>query len=243
MLDPTPDAFRALARSSPWRWRRLHLTWRHPYFGDVEAWVERPGRLRVRQGADIVTIEDGPGSNASGYVAPPPPASYAATYPWRAVPPQEVEPRYRPDGLVAERPWWVEDERLEVRYGDPMWQTYTWVAMLDPVELSHHVDVEDVRETEVQGRRTWRAVARPLPGYQPVCGCCALLLSEISERDERGDDYRPPEGVTYPDAYAVALDVETAVVVGIEPIGGSGIDGYPWTTTIHGTGDPRPARP
>ena len=55
--------------------------------------------------------------------------------------PHEVSPSLRPDGLVAERP-----ENGLIDYDDPMWGNYQWVAMLDPVELSHHVQVEGPRE-------------------------------------------------------------------------------------------------
>jgi hypothetical protein len=43
-VERTEDSFRALARSSPWRWTTLHFAHRAG-FGEVEAWVKRPGRL------------------------------------------------------------------------------------------------------------------------------------------------------------------------------------------------------
>src|SRR4051812_38439267 len=99
----------ALARSSPWLWRTLHFTHRSGHLGEVEAWLRRPGRLMVRT-AD--------GTEHRVYEAP------------RPVAPEDVEPFRRPDGLVAERP-----DGAEIDYDDPMWQSYSWVAMLDPVEL------------------------------------------------------------------------------------------------------------
>jgi hypothetical protein len=135
--------------------------------------------------------------------------------------PHEVAPERRPDGLVAVRP---SDD--EVAYDDPMWQSYDWVAMLDPVELSHHTTVDGLRDHERDGRRTWSARMRAAEGYEPRCGCCALLWSFISDRDEeadedRRDEWRPRPGVVYPDAYDVALDVQTAVVVDLHPLGGN----------------------
>jgi hypothetical protein len=116
-VDLTDDSFRALARSSPWRWRSLHLVHRGRA-GEAEARLTRPG-------------DDWD---------PPP---------------------LRPDGLVAERWDTGYDEDLIV--GD-----YRWVAMLDPLELSHHVELADLRVTERHGRPTWwarvgpRGVRRPL---------------------------------------------------------------------------------
>ena len=46
-MTVTVDAFQALARSSPWRWRTLHFRHRSGS-EEVEAWLRRPGRLLVR---------------------------------------------------------------------------------------------------------------------------------------------------------------------------------------------------
>ncbi len=106
-----------------------------------------------------------------------------------------------------------------------MWQSYSWVAMLDPVEHSHHVDVADVREEDVHGRPAWRAILTALRGYAPRCGgnCCELLWSEAGLlADFGGDPSGVPErwrGRSYPDAYDVALDVQTGVVVRCHPVG------------------------
>ena len=63
-----------------------------------------------------------------------------------------------PDGLVAARP-----SSWEVSYDAPIYLDYRWVAMLDPYELSHHVDVANLREEDVHDRRTWRADLHALP--------------------------------------------------------------------------------
>lgn len=219
-MQPTADDFRALARSSPWRWTTLHFT-RHMAPGQVEAWVRRPGQLLVRQAA-------APDQYVSG--VPYALSSVHGTLREEAGLPEPPGPAFRPDGLVAERP-----EGYAFEHGDPMWENYTWTAMLDPDELSHHVDVEDVRAGEVRGRETWSARLRPVDGYDPRCGCCPLLWSEISVRDEYA---REPERLAqfaaegYPDAYDVALDLQTGVVVSLAPVGG-GREDHAFTLEIH----------
>ena len=94
-----------------------------------------------------------------------------------------------------------------------MWGNYRWVAALDPVELSHDVDVVDLRVDEVCGRPAWRADLRARRGYDPRCGgnCCELIWSEagrVCEVDDPADAYHPP-GYDYPDHYDVAIDVQT----------------------------------
>ena len=209
-MEPTEDTFRALARSSPWRWRTLHLVRRDGDGQTAEVWVDRPHRMRVlaegrehwvAEGLDagagrvVLTATSGRGPHPP--VEPPPPV-------WGG----DVDPVRRPDGLVAVRP-----DGFPVWYGDPMWSNYSWVAMLDPVELSHHTDVSDVRAEDREGRLVWRAVVRPLAGYDPWCGCCPLLFSLHSQRAEHGDEWAPSPGERYPTAYDVALDVGTGVVV------------------------------
>ena len=110
---------------------------------------------------------------------------------------------------MAERP-----SDWDLDYDDPMWGNYSWVAMLDPVELSHHVVVSRLREELVGGRPAWRADLVPERGYAPRCGgnCCELLYSEVGrvcEVDDPADAYIGP-GADYPDHYDVALDVECA---------------------------------
>lgn len=185
----------------------------------MEAWVRRPGRLLVRKPGrpdDHVTglpyttgtmwVSDDPG------FVPPPERDHRV--------PQDVRPEMRPDGLVAERP-----SDLDVGYDDPMWGTFSWVAMLDPVELSHHVAVSRLREDQVDDRAVWRADLVPEKGYSPRCGgnCCELLYSEVGrvcEMDDPADAYVDP-GADYPDHHDVALDVQTGVVVRCLPVGGA----------------------
>ncbi|WP_114907976.1 hypothetical protein [Ornithinimicrobium murale] len=264
---PGPDDFRALARSSPWRFGTLHLTHR-PSGGTageeepVEAWLRRPGHLEVLAGGErhvetgvpytrsALYLEEpraglrrrlserlrgrsarlrgrsarlrGRSARLRGWSAVPGLAPREVSVDPAVVPPQSVEPVRRSDGLVLERPSGVD-------YDDPMWQNYRWVAMLDPVELSHGVDLGEVHARERLGRPTWTATCRPLPassedfgdGYDPRCSCCALLFGAVSQALEfpAGDPLAPvPEEVAgYPSAYWVSLDVETGIVVDVEP--------------------------
>jgi hypothetical protein len=220
-VRPTPDTFRALARSSPWLWRTLHFKHRDDR-GEVEAWVRRPGELLVRQPGEADEYVSGLPYTYSSVIA-----SDGGVVPdvTPHLVPQEVVPVLRPDGLVAERP------SSRVDYDDPMWQSYSWVAMLDPVELSHHVRVDGLREEEVAGRPAWRGFVVAEPGYAPRCGgnCCELLYSEAGLMSDFDDPSEVPEGWRgrrYPDGYDVALDVQTGVVVRCHPVGGD-VDA-PW---------------
>ena len=98
------DAFHALARSSPWRWRSLHFTSRsddsprrrgHGSSGPA-------GCAPRAQGEEDRVEQFGPRpsmthyfSDDPGFVPPPP-----RTPRWA----MDVVPTYRPDGLVADRP-------------------------------------------------------------------------------------------------------------------------------------------
>jgi hypothetical protein len=220
-MQPTIDSWRALARSSPWRWHSLHLT-RHESGRSVEAWVRRPGELLVRpEGGREEYVTGAPYSTAVLRSATD------ARAPMRRPEPGVV---MRPDGLVAHRPV---DWHLE--HGDPMWENYTWPAMLDPEELSHDVAVSDVRRDDRAGRETWWARLVPERGYEPRCGCCPLLWSEVAVQAEYGDESGrlaqfAAEG--YPEAHDVALDAQTGVVVVLEPVGASR-DGLAFTVDVH----------
>ncbi|MGA8245493.1 MAG: hypothetical protein WB797_01165 [Nocardioides sp.] len=221
-MQPTVDDFRALARSSPWRWTTLHFRHRSGFGGTCEAWVRRPGRLLVRRPTGEEHYVSGvPYSISRVMVARSP--EWVETVERR---PEPEEPVLRPDGLVASRPadWYLE-------HSDPMWGSYSWPAMLDPDELSHHVEVSDLRVVEVAGRPAWRADLRAQLGYLPRCGgnCCDLILSEAGLRADFPEPDDVPEslrGRIYPDHYDVALDVQTGVVVRCLPVGGA--EGASW---------------
>lgn len=237
MRAPNEDEFRALARSSPWLFTTLHFT-RHRHDstanggGRTDAWLSRPGRL-------VVVGEDDRRHVVTG-------VPYTRAYltrdgsrqEWTPSPPQRREPVRRPDGLVAERP-----SSFEVDYDDPMWGSYDWVAMLDPVELSTATHVTDLAETTRRGRRTWWAQVVASDGYRPRCSCCPLLLGEASEQilaEARGPSATGnAPGLRHPDAWLVGLDVVTGVVVSLEPIGGSG-PLLSFTVEIHAVDEPMP---
>ncbi|MEP9363622.1 hypothetical protein ABLE68_11705 [Nocardioides sp. CN2-186] len=122
----------------------------------------------------------------------------------------------RPGGSPT-RPW------VPASGGDGLyWENYSWLAMLDPVELSHDVALARLREDEVAGRPVWRADVTALPGYDPRCSCCALIWCEIADVYEWGDTPGwTPLTDAYPDHYDVALDVQTGIVVRCLPVGGS----------------------
>lgn len=210
---PDADAFRALARSSPWRWTTLRFTVRwpgHPWRTEpVRAWLRRPDRLRVETlDGELLQVVHERGTQAALFG---PGGGRTVTYPWPADGPAPV---WRPDGLVAVRP-----ERLS--YDAPMYQSYDWVAMLDPVELadgrapetgevagSPGLEVETVTEVEHGGRPAWEALVRTTPHYEPRCGCCPLLRSPEVDEQEYGGARGP-----YPEVQRVRLDVQTGVCV------------------------------
>ncbi|MFE7224904.1 hypothetical protein ACFU7D_08985 [Nocardioides sp. NPDC057577] len=201
----TEDTFRALARSSPWRFSALHFTWRTRDDGDVECWLRRPGWLRVRDAAGDRVVRG-------------------------EAPVVDPEPVLRADGLVESRP-----RACTHDIDDPMWNNYLFVSMLDPEELSVDVALSDLRSEPRAGRETWWARAAPGEEYEPRCGCCPLLWSRVTDWFEYGDGapgWEPQAGTVYPEAYDIALDVATGIVVQLSPVGGSRPD-HGFETTIH----------
>lgn len=106
-----------------------------------------------------------------------------------------------------------------VRPLEPYATNYEWSAMLDPYELGEGVTISDVRDEEVFGRPVVAFVARATLGYDPVCSCCPLVFSEVSERLEYGDDWRARPG-ELPDGVEIALDVGVGIVVSSRQRGG-----------------------
>ncbi|MBO1754639.1 hypothetical protein [Allobranchiibius sp. CTAmp26] len=204
---PREEDFRALARSSPWRFQTLHFTHRSSPSDDdggVEAWLDRPSQCVTVRSKGVVGVAGGvPYSGSAGTDRP------------------LGVPEFRADGLVARRPpaWHL------VR-GDPMWRDYRWTAMLDPDELDHGVQIRDVAAAVRLGRETWSATCVPLVGagedwvggYDPRCGCCPLLDSRASRLVEYGPDHPITGADGIPTTYRVQLDVQTAVVVRIDAL-------------------------
>ncbi|MHB1713097.1 MAG: hypothetical protein ACYCV7_17205, partial [Acidimicrobiales bacterium] len=227
-MELTAERFRALARSSPWRWRTLRFTvsWQgHPSVSattPVRGWLARPDALRVEtlDGTLLVASDKPPrpGSHAmlttrGGRVLRDPPPAI------------EVAPVSDAGGLVVERP-------ADARYDDPMYQSYQWVAMLDPVELADGADpllpygtavdppviLDELVEVDHGGRPAWQARCRPSATYCPRCSCCPLLASPQSDAlDSPG----MPAGFVFAEAHRVRLDPQTGVCVASEELGGT----------------------
>ena len=216
-VAPTAGDFRALAQSSPWRFTTLHFTHRGKRRsgpgadGIVEAWLDRRAhRVTVRSPRGVEIAEGVP---------------YGVSGIGSSTPRRRDEPSLRPDGLVAERPgdWYL-------HHGDPMWRDYQWTAMLDPAELSHGVQIDDVTATTLRGRPTWSATCRPIMGvgedweggYEPRCGCCPLLDSAASRLPEYGPTDPTVLAPDVPTTYLVHLDVQTGIAVQIDAVDGYG---------------------
>jgi hypothetical protein len=109
---------------------------------------------------------------------------------------------------------------------DPMWQDYRWVAELQPRELAGGVDgaagaplvVDGLREVEHAGRTAWEALVVPTDAYEPRCGCCPLLRSRRVDELEWGT---AADGVEYPTAHLVRLDLRTGICVWAEALDGT----------------------
>ncbi|MCW2614370.1 MAG: uncharacterized protein JWN08_1364 [Frankiales bacterium] len=204
-MDPTPERFRRLARSAPYRWRALLLegTW-GPFVEAVRVHVERPDRVRVERLDGALLHEARQGSVTGGMWL----TSDGSHDP--CVPPPPPVPELDEDGLVtaAREPWNVGPEV-------PMWQDYRFVAVLDPYELSDAVDVLEVRAVEHGGRPAWEAVLRPTPDYSPRCSCCPLMRTRDTDLAE-GFDPLP----AYAETHLVRLDVGTGVCVLAREVGG-----------------------
>jgi len=114
-----------------------------------------------------------------------------------------------------------------IRYDDPMYQDYRWVAMLDPVELADGlgsrrerspampaVQLGDVVEVVHHGRDAWQAIAIPRPSYEARCPCCPLLDSgpAAAKADAVFGD-EPPSGNGDDTRHCVTPDVETGICV------------------------------
>ena len=239
-MDPTPERFTRLARSSPWRWRTLRLSYatlgRDPDPADAaEAWLRRPDGLRVRRpdgGVHPMLVE---GSRGWSALSDP---GDGAEAPAQLLP-RDVMPERDADGLVTLRP---RDPRI--RYDDPMWQSYRWVALLDPVELAENVwtgnpgpvtFLGDVIELDHHGRPAWEARMATTEAYDPRCGCCPLLPdARIAELERPGTT--APEG-GWATEHRVRLDVATGVCVLAVEVRTTG-EGYGHDVTILGVDEP-----
>lgn len=200
-MMPEVTDFRALARSSPWRWSTLEFEVDRS--GTVEhAWIARPDRLRVESSGEVTHVQpEAPPFRRMGY------SHHGKGVPIARVWPTDVDPTYGDGGLVAVRP-----EGAAIDYDPPFHSDYFWVALLDPVELSAAVEIGDVREVMHHDRPAWEARVRPTPDYEPRCDCCALLSGS-------GELEQVP-WVPTADTM-VRLDVQTGVCVSVRHLGDS----------------------
>lgn len=106
-----------------------------------------------------------------------------------------------------------------VRPLEPYATNYRWSAMLDPYELTTGVEITDVRREELFGRPVVAFLARAVAGYDPVCSCCPLVFSEVSQRLEYGEEWTA-ESDDLPDGTDLALDLEAGIVVSLRERGG-----------------------
>lgn len=219
-MEPTVERFRALARSSPWRWSTLRYVQKRDQSGREDSprrvFIRRPKLARVEQlDGTLLRVHREPSRTVT-------PLSRRGDAPSIVLPTaSDVEVDLDEDGLVRWRPG-----PFELDAAVPMVGNYYDVAMLDPVELADVGDddpgaiVEDLRVVDHHGRQAWDAVLRPTLSYDPLCPCCALLLSEALEDSGLGLREENP-GFVYPDAHRVRIDVATGVCVFNEQIGGT----------------------
>jgi hypothetical protein len=220
-MEPTSERFRALARSSPWRWSTLRYTeqrpdWSYPEDRPVRILIRRPKLARVERldGTLLRVLREEPQTVA-------PLSRYDNTRPVELPGVADAVVDLDADGLVRRRP-----DRWDLDTDAAMVGNYYNVAMLDPLELADGRDglpgttIEDVRVVDHNGREAWEAILRPTAVYDPRCPCCSLLLSE--ETEETGLDLRAEDpGFAYPDAHRVRLDLGTGVCVANEQLGGT----------------------
>ncbi|MDG3011497.1 hypothetical protein G4X40_15220 [Rhodococcus sp. D2-41] len=182
---PTVEQFRALARSSPWRWSTLDFDWR--------AGAERR-RMQLRRPDSLrVEFEDGTLDEIRTRRRPFEGRRYRDSTTggkWKqytGVWANETTPTFRDDGLVSDRLG-----SSHVDYDLPTYGDYHFVAALDPAEFADASFADDVDPsgpvalTELElvdhhGRPAWQAVAEPTTAYDPRCPCCALLAGEFDE--------------------------------------------------------------
>ena len=229
----TETTFRALARSSPWRWRALSFDLhRRPLHGPahaVRATVVRPGRLVVTSPSGTVNDLLQP-AGTYGWSGPRGSGTAPLPYAW------DTDVDRDADGLVLWRDRWrpVAD--------DPMWQDYQFVAMLDPVELADACRPDDpdwdvgdpyppalalhrLHTAQRHGRETWWAEVSPVAGYDPRCSCCPLLFGRVSQAVEDGIREASSLPILGGSAglatrFLVGLDVGTGVCVHVEHLDG-----------------------
>ncbi|WP_176634199.1 hypothetical protein [Arthrobacter wenxiniae] len=215
-LPMTPETFRHLCRSSPWRWQSLRFELHRRESAAVregrapagtpasdtdvaamKCWVRRPGALRVetldgRLLASTTRINE---SKDSLFIS-------GNRKPW-LLRPSLVNPVKDADGYVVRRP--------EALYGEPAYGSGRFAAALDPVELAGErpvplekpfanvAEVSDIAMVEHHGRPAVDAILTANASYAALFPTAPLL---------------------YPGRTAVRIDLETAVCVASQSLDG-----------------------
>ncbi len=215
-LPLTPDTFRHVCRSSPWRWQSLRFQLHRrdatavrqaraesgaPASGGempaMNCWVRRPGALRVEtlEGELLASTTKINESRDSLYIS-------GNRKPW-LLRPSLVNPVKDADGYVVRRP--------EALYGEPAYSSGRFAAALDPVELAGErpvpleapfanvAEIADVAMVDHHGRPAVDAVLNANPSYVPLFPDAPLL---------------------YPGRTAVRIDLGTAVCVASQSLDG-----------------------
>ncbi|WP_394941526.1 hypothetical protein [Psychromicrobium sp. YIM B11713] len=205
-MELTADGFRALCRSSPWKWRslRFHVRWLpdSPSALAVNAWLRRPHALRI-EALDGSVLHSTAGINDSKDSL----FTSGSRKPW-LLPPHLVTPGYQADGLVRRRP--------EALYGEPGYgisqsAAALFSAWLDPVELAGNApvplefpfanvaDPEELSLVDHEGREAVETVLKPNPSYRPAQADAAIL---------------------FPGRTALRIDTETGICVASQSLEG-----------------------
>jgi hypothetical protein len=162
--QPTPVRFRALARSSPWRWSSIQFEWKARGAASADhVWIRRPDRFRV-EGPDG-TLRDARVSTRAFEGSFHKEGSKGKWLPTPGIWPSETEPALNSEGFVTDRP-----ARSDIDFDTPFYTDYHWVAMLDPVELADRglggtdddsppVELTGLRAVTHHGRTAWEATA------------------------------------------------------------------------------------
>lgn len=131
-----------------------------------------------------------------------------------------------------------------------MYQSYRWVAMLDPAELADPywdeptgeppVRFTDVTTIEHHGRPAWQAIGVPTWSYAARCACCPLLDSgpAAAKADEVFGHVTGRSGEDEV-GHLVVLDVQTGICVLTRQLGGDG-EGSGHDLTIEAVDAARP---
>ncbi|AJT42748.1 hypothetical protein [Psychromicrobium lacuslunae] len=217
-MELTADVFRALCRSSPWKWRslRFQVRWlpNDSAASTVNGWIRRPLALRI-EALDGTVLQSTAGLNDSKDSL----FTSGSRKPW-LLPPHLVTPLYQADGLVRRRP--------EAQYGEPGFgldqlSAARFAAWFDPVELAGNAPVPiefpfanvtepiELRFVDHEGREAVEAVLTANHSYQPRTVGAAIL---------------------FPGRTAVRIDVETGICLASQSLDGATAGQGHWISVL-----------